>query len=239
MLPVSVSKGTRIMPRHEPRIDYLGTEQHPVVVIDDFVPSPDVLIEDAAMLGFQPIGPYYPGIRAAVPKALVSGFWLGLDDLVAQTFNLAAPFSVFESYYSIVTTPPAALQPIQRLPHFDSVEPDRIALLHYISRTEQGGTAFFRHRATGFESISPERHTAYGQSLQRDVAQYGLPPAEYISGDTAMFEQIAQFDATFNRAIIYRGNMLHCAHIADGLALSADPATGRLTVNTFLIGNRS
>jgi hypothetical protein len=135
-----------------------------------------------------------------------------------------------------VTTRPADLTPIQRLPHFDGLEGERIALLHYLNGQDKGGTAFYRHRGTGFETITAERHAAYDAALHREVAQHGLPAPAYISGDTALYERIARFEARPNRALIYRGHLLHCAELPDDLDFTPDPRSARLTVNTFLWG---
>ena len=213
-----------------------GREQQPVVVIDNFVAEAERLIDDAAMLSFAPVGPFYPGIRAVVPPALVSHCLAGVTDVIADTFGLALPFANIESWYSLVTTPPSALTPIQRLPHFDSVDDMRIAVLHYLSRSEEGGTSFFRHRGTGFETVTADRLDHYTSAIEADVVRHGLPDAAYIAGDTPLFERIAHYEARFNRAIIYRGNTVHCADIPAGMALSKDPAVGRLTINTFIHG---
>lgn len=213
-----------------------GRERQPVIVIDNFVPYPERIVEDAAMLSFKPIGAHYPGTRAVVPRQLVSQFLEGISGLIAKTFGLNLPFLETECWYSLVTTMPEALAPIQRLPHFDSADPNRIAVLHYLARGEQGGTSFFRHRRTEFESVSADRLDRYVAAIDIDAACYGLPDAAYIAGDTTMFERIAHYEARYNRAIIYRGNTLHCADIPAGMALSSDPQTGRLTINTFLQG---
>ena len=63
---------------------------------------------------------------------------------------------------------------------------------------------------------------------------HGLPDAAYIAGDTPVFERIALHQGRFNRAILYRSNTLHCAHLPDTLSFDPDPETGRLTVNSFL-----
>ena len=55
-------------------IERVGDEGIPVVIIDDFVPRPDLLSDDAAMLNFAPMGVHYPGIRAVVAPALVRRF---------------------------------------------------------------------------------------------------------------------------------------------------------------------
>jgi hypothetical protein len=211
-----------------------GREQQPVIVIDNFVNDPSHLVEDAAMLSFKPLAAHYPGLRAPVPFAVVTGFLSPITELIADTFKLSLPFVHVDSWYSMVTTPPEALAPIQRLPHFDSADPGRIAVLHYLDRSEQGGTSFFKHRATEFESVSSERQEHYIAAIDRDAVKHGVPEAAYISSDTAMFERIAQYQSRFNRAIIYRGNTIHCADIPKGMNLSKDPYIGRLTVNSFI-----
>ena len=157
-----------------------------------------------------------------------------LAPLLAETFNLKPVPPVFECYFSIVTTPPQALAPIQRLPHVDGLESDRIAILIFLSGTEAGGTAFYRQRATGFETLDRERFPRFEAELRAGVAQHGLPPAAYIGGDTPLYEQIASYEARPNRALIYRSRSLHCAEIAEDAQLSADPRSGRLTINSFL-----
>ena len=49
-----------------------------------------------------------------------------------------------------------------------------------------------------------------------------------------MFEVIGEVAPAFNRAVLYRSNLLHCAAIDTGRVLPADPAQGRLTIASFL-----
>ncbi len=217
------------------RIERIGREGVPVVVIDDFVPRPELLADDAAMLGFAPMGVHYPGVRAVVPPVLVRRFVEPLAPLIAEVFGVR-DCVVVDALYSLVTTLPEVLTPIQRLPHFDGVEPERLALLHFLGGAQGSGTAFYRHRATGFETVTAVRLPDYERELEREIGARGVPDAAYIAGDTDLFEAIALFEGRYNRAILYPTNTLHCARIPDDLTLSADPATGRLTVNTFLMG---
>jgi hypothetical protein len=211
-----------------------GQERQSIVIFDDFAPSPKDLIEDAAMQSYGRVGEHYPGLRAQLHPRMRERF---LDRVmpVAQTvFGVAPVPALVETCYSIVTTPPAELTPTQRLPHFDSTDPNRLALLHYLSPEEQGGTAFYRHRATGFESVSQDRLARYAAVIDREIVEQGVPEADYIRGSTPQFEQTLNVAARFNRAILYRGNTIHCADIPPGMALPADPYCGRLTINTFL-----
>lgn len=217
-------------------IERIGHERVPVIVFDDFVPRPDLLTDDAAMLGFAPMGLHYPGVRAVVPPALVRRFVDPLAPLIEEIFGVRA-CTVVDALYSLVTTPPGTLTPIQRLPHFDGVEPERLALLHFLTEAPASGTAFYRHRVTGFETVTAARLSDYERTLGEEILRDGVPTSAYIDGDTTLFEEVAVFEGRYNRALLYPSNALHCARISDDLGFSADVATGRLTVNTFLVGH--
>lgn len=207
-----------------------------MVVIDAFA-DPDRFLEDAGFLSFRPIGAHYPGVRATVASAMLRELLAQLEPVAADVFGVDG-LDVVDAFYSLVTTPASALAPIQRLPHFDEASPSRLALLHFLARDESSGTAFYRHRSTGFESIDAERLPAYRAALDADLRRHGMPDAQYIAGDTPIFEQCAVHMGRFNRALLYRSNTLHCALIPPGMALGDDPETGRLTVNTFLDARR-
>lgn len=213
-----------------------GDEDQPVVVIDGFAPEPERFRDDAGFLSFRAMGRHYPGVRAPVAPAMLRPLLDALAPVAREVFGVTA-LTVVDSFYSLVTTEPRALAPIQRLPHFDEVSPTRLALLHYLAPDDRSGTAFFRHRASGWESVNAARLDRYAATLAQEVEGGGLPPAGYIAGDTPLFRQIARHDGRFNRAILYRSNSLHCAAIPADMALSADPLAGRLTVNTFLDGH--
>lgn len=225
---------TVLNPKSDISIVRHGREQEAVIVIDDVLAEPDQWRTLASRLRYGRIGPYYPGLRADVPGPAARAVRAEMADLIRDTFRLEAVPPMMQCYFSIVTTPPEQLAPIQRLPHVDGVEPDRIAILVYLSGPGMGGTAFYRQRATGFETVDAERSPIFHETLKAEVAKHGLPPAAYIAGDTPLYEQIASYEARPNRALVYRSCALHCAEIAPGTALPANPVEGRLTVNGFL-----
>jgi hypothetical protein len=210
-----------------------GNEQEPVVVVDNFEADPEQLIEIAAAQTYRTIGPFFPGVRAPLAPTLIRSIRERVAGIIRETFGLSGELNRMESYFSLVTTPPHALAPLQRLPHFDGLGRERIAMLHHLGRAEKGGTAFFRHRSTGYETMTAERFATYGAAVNREVAGLGLP-ARYMTADMALFEQIAHYPARFNRLLIYRGNTLHSGDIPQDLALTPDPRTGRFSINTFL-----
>lgn len=221
------------------RVEQQGHEDEPVIVVDDALAAPDAWRGLAAKLRYSRIGPHYPGVRAPIPQEEAAEMRAEMAGLIGSVFDLDPVPGVLECFFSIVTTPPEQLAPIQRLPHFDGLERERIAVLIYLSGADQGGTAFYRQRATGFETVDANRYDQFEAALNAGVAEHGLPPPAYIAGDTPLFEQVAAYEARPNRALIYRSCLLHCAHIAPGTVLPADPRAGRLSINSFLFGPAS
>lgn len=216
------------------RVDRIGCEGEPVVVIENFSPHPDLLVAEAGQARFAAMGEYYPGVRAPVGPAYFEGLAQLLAPVMRDVFGARERLGFDRALYSIATTPPAELGLAQRIPHIDSVENGRIAIIHYLAREPFGGTAFYRHRSTGYETIDPARHRPYLDALKADFAAHGKPAPAYIEGDTPVFEEIARYDALFNRALIYRSSLLHCALLPNHAPLPADALAGRLTVASFL-----
>lgn len=216
------------------RVERIGGENRAIVVVEDCLESPGAAIDFAATMPFTPIGPYYPGVRASLGAETASAFGAAFNAVIKEALGIAAAAWRGDCFFSVVTAPPARLAPIQRLPHFDGLEETRIAALLYLARADFGGTSFYRHRTTGFETVDEARYPAYGAALKADVERHGLPPAGYIGDGGALFEEIATFAPVFNRLLLYRGNALHCSRIRNAGALNADPHAGRLTLNLFL-----
>ena len=121
------------------------------------------------------------------------------------------------------------------MPHFDSTDANRLALLHYLCGPQHGGTSFYRHRATGIESVTDENRERFIKAVNAEAKAGGVPPARFIDGDTDMFERIARYQCTFNGALIYRGRILHSVNMPPDFLPDPNPLTGRLTINTFLL----
>lgn len=216
----------------------IGREGRPLVVIDGFAADPDAVRAAALGARYEPAAHHYPGIRGALPGGYLVDQTPVVADLVRTVFGQAAPVAVIDASYSIVTTPPANLTIRQRLPHCDAFAAERIALVHFLSpgegERESGGTAFYRHRSTGFETIDEQRAPVFFGQLEAELRHGGVPAARYPDGDTALFERIMLVPARYNRALLYGSYLLHSGAIPSGAALSLDPATGRLTVTAFL-----
>ncbi len=219
------------------KVEYVGAERAPVIIVDDFLGAPELLIESAACdARFELSVDHYPGLRAAIPPIYSFALRAFLGKIIGETFGIASTDVIGGTCgYAIATTPAEKLSIVQRLPHFDSINPKQIALLHFLCPGEKGGTSFYRHRRTGYETIDAARLAGYTAAVNGEISAFGPPPMRYIDGDDAMFERIAAFDAAFNRVLIYRSASLHSAAIRPGFHFDADPRTGRLTANTLFI----
>ena len=214
-------------------ISQFSSQDHRLVTLEGLLAQPEEAIAQAFLQDFARITPQYPGVRAPLDPAVCTYLLAELAPLLDQWFAGQPTRWEMQAWYSIVTTPPAALAPIQRLPHVDGTDPRQIAMMLYLHRTGHGGTAFFRHRSTGLESLTAETYPRYAAALQADVARTGLPPAAYTTDGAPHFERIHTAPGDFNSAIFYRGNILHSGVIDNAAPLVADPRAGRLTINAF------
>lgn len=213
----------------------IGAEGVSVLVIDNFLSRPQVLVDYAGGCAFEGVSDtFYPGVRAPIPPIYCFALRAFLGRLIADAFGLANESISGElAHFSLVTTPPAQLKVPQRLPHIDNTNPGQLALLHYLCAPDHGGTSFYRHRRTGLEFVDHGRSALYRQAIAEDLAAGGAPPAAYICGDSPWFERTASFAAAYNRLLVYRSINLHSADIGPGFAFDADARSGRLTANTF------
>lgn len=219
------------------RVEHIGQEQNPLLIIDNFFAAPEQLVEQACSEpGFiAQASDFYPGLRKQIRGNYPTQCLQMLGPLVRETFSIGAEYKAQLSLcaFSLTTTPPEKLRPIQSVPHIDTQDPLQFAMVHYLCAESYGGTSFYRHRSTGHESINQERFTDYFKILKQEVMDEQQTRFNYINGDTNLFERIYQVPVIFNRAIVYRSNQLHSGDIKPTVDLSADPRLGRLTANSF------
>lgn len=227
MVKFSLSPDARVTAHQQ------GDEGQTVLVIDNALADPHPILRAASAETFRPIGPFFPGVRAPTPPDFNQSLCEAVHPLISAAFGVDAGRLAGSSFFSLVTTPPAELAPIQRIPHHDGDEPNLFATLLYLADPPQGGTAFFRHRSTGFETVTATRFPAYQQRLEADAREHGLPPARYATDGAPLFERIAAHEGLFNRMLIYRGITLHSGIINNQAPPPADLVSGRLTINGF------
>ncbi|OGS59906.1 MAG: hypothetical protein A3J40_03515, partial [Erythrobacter sp. RIFCSPHIGHO2_12_FULL_63_10] len=174
---------------HAAQTQLLGAEAFALWTFDDCHPDANGLCDFAKQQEFvRREGDYYPGLRAPVPTGyedwVIALLRSGIDTGAANELEL------LNCTYAVACDDPANLVPIQLIPHFDSLEGNLIAAVHYLCAPPFAGTAFFRHRRTGFERIDATRLALWQQALSADARQFGLPASAYHVGSSQAFEQI-------------------------------------------------
>lgn len=213
----------------------IGDERAPLLVIDNFVANAEALVADACARTFTVRSKYYPGIRAETPPAYGQLLLTRLRSALLECLGMPeGALTLSMCHYSLVTTPAQELAPAQRIPHVDSLGKSGFATIHYLFKADLGGTAFYRHRRTGFESLDEARNPAYLRALREEHSVPAAPGPGYINGNTDLFEQIAKQDGVFNRMLIYRRNSLHSGCIETSFVPDPNPSTGRLSINSFI-----
>jgi hypothetical protein len=213
----------------------IGAEGAPLLVIDNVVNDADALVDRAAGSAFAAVAGFYPGIRVAAPPEYQQLILTRLREALLDCLGVQSGELRFSlCHYSLVTTPADQLAAPQRIPHVDSLSSRGLATIHYLFKSNLGGTAFYKHRKTGFEYIDEARNEVYVRSLRgEDLRAEALGPG-YINGDTALFEQVAKQEGVFNRMLVYRRNSLHSGSIDASFVPDANPRTGRLSINGFI-----
>lgn len=210
-----------------------------VLCIDDFLATPQALIEFAGSTDFEPYPGMrerkgYPGVRAAAPEDYSLSLIDFAEPLIRQLFEVPANRAIRKSMcaMSLLTVPAELLGPLQRTPHFDSSTPYHIAALLYLCGPEHGGTAFYRHNATNFDRITPDTVDHYLDTYYQEI-NHKKPEQTFFRNDNCFFTQTGFIEAKFNRLVLYKGSLLHSAVVNPQRSVDPNPTSGRLTVNTF------
>lgn len=215
----------------------IGRRGIKVSVIGNVLRDPD----EVAALGFaqsyaEDRDNLYPGVRAAMPESFSTPFRAWLTPLLQCNGMLESNQVITQdtSFFSVVTTASQDLLPIQCIPHYDSTDSELFAAVIYLCRPNFLGTAFYRHRRTGYEEITEETVGNYQLALNSDMRIHGAPPKNYINGDSLLFETVFSNPLKFNSAIVYPARILHAARIEKDFQAPKDRREWRLTVTALL-----
>ena len=223
--------------RAKPSFGHVGNEKIPILIMDDFMENlQESLLSSLDDLEFSDFTTYYPGIRAPLPEDYITAVASAMAPLIGRIYSIPSDLNTefFPSYYSLVTSQPEELSMVQSVPHIDGADLHRYALIHYLNPEPHGGTAFYRHKPTGYERVKQEKEPSFWDSFDAFHNQHGEPEPGYINASTEHFEKIGEVPYAQNRLVLYPGNLLHSGSIIPQHDIDDNPVTGRLTANIFL-----
>lgn len=228
-----------------PRIEALRFDaQASCLVVDEALRDPDALRRYAmARRGDFVQAPFnaYPGIELPMP----SEFSARLQDFFDRHIrnSLGGRRTVrMNSRLAMVTAPPVALEPRQRICHRDSawIDPAHAiaaSVLYLFEDETLGGTNFYRPRLPEAR-IRQLVHDSSVMDRANFDARHPSIRQDYMGESNDYFERIGKVPARWNRMIFYDGRLFHSGEVGGPQALTGDPATGRLTLNGFFTCSR-
>jgi hypothetical protein len=219
-------------------------EHHFCLIVDDAMLNPGELVQFASdrRSEFSSVNfSYYPGVYLEAPADLTQQLTDYFQLHARRQFD-ARRCQETGCRYSLATFAPQAMHPLQWVCHRDDVGLDaslsmQASVLYLFHEPRLGGTAFY----------VPTRNAADTGAVFADArllspaaftAKYGIVPG-YMHEGNAWFRRIGSVPAKWNRLIIYDGGMLHASDIAAPELLTADPGSGRLTLNGFFTCRRN
>ena len=212
------------------------------VVIDDFLLNPRELVDYASthVDEFIMLERAYPGVVLPVDNQWVAPLNRFVRLEMSRLFSFCRGDIDFHTQFSLATLQPEDFTWVQRLCHTDPrLETGRdnfAALLYLFDKPELGGTGFYRWKDQSFwEKVTPMQRDDpdAGLDILRERFQMFRDPPCYMTESNEAADLLQKVPAKFNRLVFYSGDLLHSAYISRPELLSADPATGRLTLNCF------
>jgi hypothetical protein len=228
-----------------PRIDVLRFDaQASCLVVDDALLDPDALRRYATTQRADFVqAPFnaYPGIELPMPLEFSARLQDFFDRHIRNALGGRRTVRM-NSRLAMVTTPPDALEPRQRICHRDSawIDPAQTiaaSVLYLFEDEALGGTNFYRPRLPE-EPIRRLVHDSSVMDRPSFDARHPSITQDYMGESNDYFERIGQVPARWNRMIFYDGRLFHSGEVGKAQALTGNPGTGRLTLNGFFTCSR-
>lgn len=212
-------------------------------VIDDALREPERLVEFAIGRrdAFHAVDyNAYPGLLLPTPGEISEKLNMFFVDHLRRLFD-ARRIVHMHSRLALVTLAPEQLRPYQRICHSDTMSPDpqhslQASVLYLFRDESLGGTGFYMPKLPPHETrqlFSDAANLPNARFMQR----YDIQPG-YLCGSNRYFHRVASVPAKWNRLIFYDGGLLHSGDIHAPEKMSADPGSGRLTLNGFFTSRR-
>jgi hypothetical protein len=216
----------------------IGTEQTPIIIIDDIaVDNTDVINYACTTSNFSDdTATFYPGKRYPLPQPYVIIILQAVYQVICQVYQVPIELNLvpLDNNYSLLTKTEGELKLLQCMPHFDTSAPYDFAVLHYLNPAPHGNTWFFRHIPTGYERLQDDRVDQYINSAKEYAAKNGDPIQNYVTCSDKHYDFYYEVEYKPTRLVIYPGNLLDSTIVKTQTDIDSSPYTGRLTANMFV-----
>lgn len=217
----------------------LADDDNFIIIIDDLLVNPEEVINFASHTAyFEPVGSdgtYYPGVRDNMPAPYGRSLREVLLPIISEYYYGGVERACVDLVckLSVVTLQPDQLMAEQKIPHIDSSDENAYAMVHYFCDESHGGTSLYRYKPTGEVKITNDPINTMKSMTAAAKESFDEHDA-YLNGDTSLFERVGCVSAKFNRLVLYKSNLLHCADIESERSCQQNVLAGRLSVASFI-----
>ncbi len=197
-----------------------------VLVIDDFYQDPDVVRELALKAEYKNVTqlnyPGYQSLKAYVSRAMTEKF----QSIIGAQIEVDPMKHTFGKFRIMLKETGSRLKV-----HLDGLS-DWTGVLYLNPPTQcDGGTAFYRHKATGLSGrISDQAAHAFGYKSWSELERAIVEPDTL---DSNAWEETMCVEMRYNRLVLFNGNQLFHCHTK---SFGKDKTDGRMTQNFFFNG---
>lgn len=191
------------------------------MVIDDFLDNAERLRAHALTLEYPDLQGQFPG-RNSLQRTNIEGSTEAVSRLVGEPLAAAPPPQSHAKFRLTLAADKGRGKVHVDESHWSGI--------HYLSRPEdcQGGTEFFRHKATGLDRfpLSPEELKRHGFADHADAHRQLI---ERDGTDDSAWELLMMIPMKFNRLVLLRPFLFHTA----GPGFGDRPENARLVYLMF------
>ena len=197
-----------------------------LIVVDDFLTSPDSMRSDALGLDYPNLEGPFPG-RNSAKRLELPELTRTVSGLTGERLRpLDPPMSHMKCRITLASDPEEAQV---------HIDPGYWSGILYLSRPQdcRGGTRFFRHRATGTERAPLTLDECHRMGFN-DAREMHKGIVEDDGRDPSKWEQVMEVPMRFNRLVLLRPWLWHTA----GPGFGRDIVDGRLIYVMFFLPDR-
>lgn len=194
-------------------IVWLGNQEVPLLVIDEFYKFPLQVRDFAFERSFPESQAYYPGRHQPLDDSIagIGNFCTFISRVLSHATKKSISAPAITTDFSILTTPERALVSGQGAPHIDATP---MLGVIYLNTLDFGGTVFFRNKTTGSMAVaSPEEKSHYEGIQSRQQTENNASSEKYITSDNGDWEKVRTIDGKLNRLVIWPGNVWHSVEV--------------------------
>lgn len=174
-------------------------KKYDILVIDDFLADPDEMRQSAISSGF---GTWRPNKGAIGPDKFDGVNFYGNHAVGVRALAKHIRGAVYPNkFFFRVTTEDTD----EAVVHSDIFTGDLTCLL-YLSKQEDSGTEFYRHKPTDTYSLPPLK------KFYADQAHFDQMKIDCSHRDPAVWEKVNMVEAKYNRAVIFPSPVFHCRY---------------------------